>query len=205
MSKSSVYSAITTMTANGNSAAVDLSSLGTAFQVDIYFGTGVTFDSGSLQLQASPDGGTTWLAVPGATAITTATANSYKASYSVYAGTQVRFALTGVVTASVLNPVIRATSLRYETTESFALTANGDTASFVLRDVFKPIGWAAFGTWGSGTLTLKVSPDGGTTWFALDSATANALKHTTNTAEEMLCKFTLAGATTPSLSIRVYG
>jgi len=203
MSKASLYHAFTTLSADGNTAAVDLSTLGTAFHIDVYFGAGVSFGSGNLQLQASPDGGTTWVDVPGAAAISAATANTFKTHLYLYGATRIRFKLAGSTTPT-LNPVVLATGLRYAPVKVFTFIANGDSAVFTMRDRLSPMGWAAWGTWDSGVLTLKCSPDGGTTWFAVDSASANALKHT-ESAEEILYKFTLASAASaPAINVRVY-
>lgn len=198
-----LYNVFATLSADGNTAALDLSSLGTAFHIDMYFKTGVTFGSGTVKMQASPDGGTTWLDVPGGGGITSATANSLKGHYTLYGCTQIRFNLAGATTPS-LDIAVQVQTIRYETVESFLLTDNGVAGPFTIRDVLDPLGWAAWGTFGSGTLTLQVSPDGGTTWFNIDSATAAALKHTSNAPEETLWRFSLAGATTPSIKIRVY-
>jgi hypothetical protein len=45
------------------------------------------------------------------------------------------------------------------------VTADGQSAEFTFKG-----GWGlllAAGTWGSGTITVQISPDGGTTWAAL--------------------------------------
>jgi len=49
-----------------------------------------TFDGGTVKLQASPDGGTTWIDIDG----TSATANSYK-PFSATSGEQLRADVSG--------------------------------------------------------------------------------------------------------------
>jgi len=207
MSKSTLYHVFDTLTAEAATPTLDLSSLGTAFHLDVYFGAEVDFDDGDLVLQASPDGGTTWLDVPGADVITTATANSFKTHMALYGCTRIRFDLRdtnpGAGNSAELDIVVKASALRFETVDHLAFLVDGDSQILTLRDYFSPIGWAAYGDFGGGTLTLKCSPDGGATWYAVDSTAAAALKHTI-TAEEVLMKFSLVGSTEPDLVVVVY-
>lgn len=56
-----------------------------------------------------------------------------------------------------------------------AQTANASSASFSLgsNGAIHKIGVLAWGTWATGSLTLEVSPDGGTTWIVVGTYTAN--------------------------------
>jgi hypothetical protein len=65
--------------------------------------------------------------------------------------------------------------------------------------------FAAQGTFGGGTATLEVSPDGGTTWFLLAAGlTANGLQHVlaANNVEQ-LARVKLTGSTSPTLTMFV--
>lgn len=198
----SVYTAHATISANGNSETVTLP--GKFSKVSLFFGAGVTFGSGTVKAQVSPDGGTTWIDSPNGGSITSATANAKKADYDIF-GPQMRWNLAGA-TGPTLNLATRAKEVAdgVEIAPT-ALTANGSTAAFTLPRGHDTgtFAWTAWGTWGSGTLALQASPDGGTTWYLVDSATANAFKHIT-TNEDTLYRFTLSGATNPSLDMRVY-
>lgn len=82
------------------------------------------------------------------------------------------------------------------------LTANGAT---------NPVRWyggrgsiAVWGTFGGGTVTLQMSPDGGTTWLNVDHSSDNYVTFTaggTGGFDLGLCmlRFNLTGATTPSV------
>lgn len=58
-------------------------------------------------------------------------------------------------------------------------------------------------TYGGGTLKLQVSPDGGTTWFAVDTMTANGVKHVTGNADQVF-RIKIGAATNPALTLKVY-
>ena len=72
------------------------------------------------------------------------------------------------------------------------------------------------GTWGSGTLTLLWSPDGGTTKIAVTDLTDSAISKTANfgvrgsfvtgdkNSDQIQLYATLAGATNPSLIVGFY-
>lgn len=82
------------------------------------------------------------------------------------------------------------------------LTANGATA---------PVQWSggegaayAWGTFGGGTVTLQLSPDGGTTWFNVDRPGDTYVTFAANGTGGFklgLCKlrFVLAGSTAPNV------
>lgn len=56
----------------------------------------------------------------------------------------------------------------------------------------------AFGTFGTGTLTIEASPDKGTTWFAVVAFTANGRESHYLSANEII-RATLSGATAPTV------
>jgi len=104
---------------------------------------------------------------------------------------------------------------RYETD---VVTTNTESSTITLINprsggdsVFKTIGIQ--GTFGSGTATLEVTIDGGTTWIPFTSAGA-AVEYTVNDVRNMrVCsdakepiklRFALTGATTPSIQMIVY-
>ena len=75
-------------------------------------------------------------------------------------------------------------------------------------------------SFGGGTVTGEVSPDGGTTWIPLKDDTGTAISTTTNAhfnfslasgsnnpiaGEQIRVRATLAGATSPSLTIVIAG
>ncbi len=78
------------------------------------------------------------------------------------------------------------------------LTTNTSTDAVGFRG--KPgVTMYAKGTWGSGTLTLAISPDG-SNWFSTTSTlTADGFKTITDRVKAV--RATLAGATNPSLTI----
>lgn len=205
------FTTLAAFAANGSSAAIDM-SVGCAFEVAVYHGAGVTFGSGTLKLQTSPDGGTTWLDVPSAT-WTAATANTIKTVFQPVYGTKLRVTLTGA-TSPTLNVNIRLSRIRFSQVELFSFTADATGATFVLpaslndATVGLPtadFAFAAYGTWGSGTMALEGSPDGGTTWFRYDTATADAFKHATGALiVDTLFRFKLTGATNPALSVVLF-
>lgn len=85
------------------------------------------------------------------------------------------------------------------------------------RDFYEWFGtFLAYGTWGSGTITYKISPDGGTTKIALKDASGTSITSTaddnftinlaggsTNTDAPKLY-VTMAGATNPSVTVVLY-
>lgn len=61
----------------------------------------------------------------------------------------------------------------------------------------------ANGTWGSGTLTIHLSPDGGTTYYDTGLALTDDGLLTVNVKDGDKIKLVLAGATSPDLDIAV--
>ena len=91
--------------------------------------------------------------------------------------------------------------------QSYNLTADGSTAALPTTST---VNVAAFGTFGSGTLTIQASYDNGTTWFALKDSAGAAGSFTADGAlnvevGEANLRFTLAGATSPNIDVVVTG
>lgn len=205
----SSYTALTALSADGQTAAIDL-GYATEAEVTVYLGTGATFGSGTLILQQSFDGGTTYYTVPNFSK-TSGTANTLLGKIPVIGGGKIRASLSGS-TSPTLNVCIKVEQVSSRKVQQFSLTANGSTAAFnfnpspaypVTTDVVDSyvMAWAGQGTWGSGTLVLEVSPDGGTTWFKQQAGiTANGIQYASSVTDT-LCRFTLSGATSPSLTI----
>lgn len=212
MSVSDSFTSFTTLSADGNTATFPLYKGGVS-EVTVYHGTGVTFGSGTLKLQVSPDAGTTWLDVPSAS-WTSATANMIKSVFSPVYGVLGRFNLAGS-TSPTLNIAVRVGQVRWAQVDQFSFTANGSSAPFLLPGTTNEatlgcpnsdFGYMAYGTWGSGTLTLQMSPDGGTTWYAyVAGQTANGTRHVSGSlVVDTLFRLTLTGATSPSITAQVF-
>lgn len=201
-----LYQSFATLAANGSTATFALP--GNVNAVSSYFGTGVTFGSGTLTLEVSPDGGTTWIST-GVT-ITTGTANTFRQTNIVF-GSLFRWTLSGATSPS-LDLRVRSAQVRYGVVDAFTFTANGSTAPFVVYNapeyLLAPNGFdlnlTASGTWGSGTLALEASPDGGTTWFRYTTLTANGYSTVNTGISDVLFRLTLSGATSPALAVRVH-
>jgi hypothetical protein len=188
-----------TFAANGNGAT--MSPKGTKHQVTVYFGTGVTFGSGTLTLMVSPDGGTTWIST--GNTITSATASTKVAATFTVNGTMFRWTLTGSTTPT-LAIATKLEQQHYREVRTIAFAADGSSDTFTMQYDESNIGFTAMGTWGSGSLTLQCSPDGGTTWFKVGTAvTANGYQRVTDLSDTMF-KFVLSGSTTPSLTVKFF-
>ena len=225
--ESALFSA--SLAANGSTAALVLPSSGLNL-VEVYLGTGATFGSGTITVQSTVDGGTTWVTSPiGTATFTSGTANSFVNRFLVY-GPQVRFTLAGA-TSPVLDIRAKAVEVREPrgiaasapnspsigAPVTFSFTANATSATIMVPSYREhetsDIAIAASGTFGSGTLTLQTSPDGGTTWFAIGTAVTaagyitvgapltNPLATTANT--HSMYRLVLTGATSPAITARV--
>lgn len=65
--------------------------------------------------------------------------------------------------------------------------------------------WVAWGTWGSGSMKLQLSPDHGTTWIDMDSVTATANGGQLVDLPRIQIRAALSGSTAPSLNSTLYG
>lgn len=193
--------------ANGQTSSIVSNALDT--EVTVYLGANATWGAGTLIIQESFDGGTTWVSHPSAS-WTAGAANTQLGKVTLDAPLW-RFSLSGATSPSLLIAYKQEVN-RFANSVGFSLTANGSTPTFTVPELANAVGstsfdtpdnampWVAFGTWGSGTLALQVSPDGGTTWFNVDTATAN-IKKLTKPVTDTLFRFTLTGATAPSLTM----
>lgn len=206
------FTKLATLAASGSSVGIPLGQA-TEAEVTLYVGANATWGGGTLTLTQSFDGGTTWLTVPNVSA-TAGVANQVLGRYTVIGGGQIRATLAGATTPS-LDIAVKVEQVKNRPVLNYTLTANGSTPSFVISEetpampvtnLSTPANvlmWAAQGTWGSGTLVFEVSPDGGTTWYKqLAGITANGLGYSQGLSD-VLGRFTLSGATTPSLSLFV--
>lgn len=187
-----------TISADGNTTAVTLPGLYN--RVTVNLGTTATFGSGTVKVQASPDAGTTWVDVTSAS-FSSATAATKKADYNVY-GTKVRLNVAGS-TNPTLDLQVRAKLVNRCARKRFTFTADATGTQFQLPTENTLLGWIAWGTWGSGTLHLQASPDNGTTWVDVNTATANAYKAITDN-EDTVFRFKLTGSTSPALTVDAY-
>jgi hypothetical protein len=218
-----------TLSANGSTTSMTLPSAGLNL-LEVYLGTGATFGSGTVTVQSSPDGGTTWVTSPiGTATFTSGSANTLVNRFFVY-GPVVRFTLAGATSPSLDIRAIakevrepRGASASAPNSPSigapvtFAFTANATSATIMVpsydQSLVTDVAVAASGTFGSGTLTLQTSPDGGTTWFAVGTAVTAAgyitvgtpllvpMQLTANT--HRMFRLVLTGATSPAISARV--
>jgi len=79
-----------------------------------------------------------------------------------------------------------------------AVAADGNSSVYVWRGGKGTLVGA--GTFGSGTLSVQVSLDNGTTWVGLASATMTAASAITFEVHRCQMRFNLAGATGPTLN-----
>jgi hypothetical protein len=217
MSRSILTGTYAAIVADVDGAAIDLSP-GVINEVSLYVGANATWGSGTLKLQVSPDGGTTWLDLPATSSWTSGTLNKKLGVVNVVHGTQIRLVMTGSTTPS-LNIMYRIARVRFGQTLTFAMSVDGSTAAFTLPGTLNTVtgsgnpnpdfGWTAYGTWNGATVTLQGSPDGGTSWFNVSStavATANAHKVESGVAlVDSLFRFTLSddGAST-ALTVKAF-
>jgi hypothetical protein len=225
--ESALFSA-STLAANGSTAAMVLPSTGLNV-VEVYLGAGATFGSGTITIQMTTDGGTTWVTSPlGTATFNSGTANTFVGRFLVY-GPQVRFTLAGATSPSL---DIRAVAKEVREPRAIAasspnggsigapavwsFSANATTPIFTVpsneQSLVTDMLVVASGTWGSGTLTLQTSPDGGATWFnAAAGITANGViafgsplvvPQATAALTQRLFRLVLSGATSPSLAVR---
>jgi hypothetical protein len=139
------------LTADGQSASVELPAA--VCDVELYLDDAETWGGGTLILESSHDGGTTWVAVTGAS---WTAGDGYIAKVRCY-GQDLRLSLSGSTTPS-LTATVKAVAVSEAHIHNVTLTANGTT------DVVLPRGKAyairVTGTFDSGSLTVEESPDG---------------------------------------------
>lgn len=186
------------LTADGNTAAFSLP--GDVCDIDVYIADAETWGGGTLKMQTSFDGGTTWVDVPNAS--WTSGDGLLSAGVRAY-GRDVRFNLAGA-TSPVIDVTIKAVAVSQASVEVYGpLTDNGNTV------VLAPRGGAVAvfvkGTWDSGSLTLSHSPDG--TLYVdsgMTAITANGGGFFTNTCGDTLLRLVLASVAAASADLDVW-
>lgn len=199
-----------TLAANGQTA-VEVLPQG-EYEAEVYVQASPTWGAGTLKLQGSPDGGTTWIDFPATSSWTTGGNKLTNTTpIRIPAGIdRLRFDLAGATGPSITpqlvvrkadsNVVLGAQPSREPV--KFTFTADGTGASFYLNDAPEMVGLVGWGTWGAGTITLQTSPDAGTTWYALDTLTANGIKRVTGLRDNLF-RLVLSGSTSPALTVVV--
>lgn len=193
----STTNAFAELTANGQSAAFECP--GDVNDIDVYLDDAETWGGGTLIVQSSPDGGTTWIAVASAS---WTSGDGYLGSVRAY-GRDIRLSLSGATTPS-LTVTVRATSVASVVRKVATLTANGNT-DFALNRA-GDFALFALGTWDSGSLTLSVTPDN-TSYYdsGLTALTADGGQAYTNTAGDTQLRLVLASVVTASdIDVYVY-
>ena len=138
---------------NGSSATYQLP--GDVCDVDVYIADSPTYDSASITVQASNDGGTTWVTQTGLSAITTG--DGYIASFRCY-GPALKLLTASVAAAGAdIDVTMKATAV-VSTASKYEITANGNTD--VVLSKAGPCFVYINGTWDSASVTLSQSPDG---------------------------------------------
>lgn len=181
------------LTANGNTVAFELP--GAANDVSVFLMEGAAYGAGTLHMESSFDGGTTWVDVPTAS---WTSGDGHLGTYAVH-GSDIRFNLAGATAPSDMTVQVSATARNQWTVNAGTITANGSVDVLLGR---KPAAATLFavGTWGTGTLKLQFSVDGGTTWYDGASLTANGGGEFDNSdADATIWRINLAGATSPDL------
>ena len=143
--------------------------------------TNVTYGSGTVKVQCSPDGGTTWHDLPSGS-FTSGT--GLKSTYTVF-GTHVRLNLAGATNPNIDLQIALYASQSLGEVEKGTI-ANGETSSDIqLEKAADKIALFASGTFSSTVVHLKATIDGGTKYQSLGSlsatnmlvVTANSLIH----------------------------
>jgi hypothetical protein len=185
------------LTANGQSAAYEMP--GDVCDVDVYLDDAETWGGGTLIVQSSPDGGTTWISVASAS---WTVGDGYLGTVRAY-GRDIRLSLSGATSPS-LTVTVRATPVASVVRKVATLTANGNT-DFALS---RAGGFALFalGTWDSGSLTLSLTPDNLTYYDSgLTALTADGGQAYANTPNDTQLRLVLASVVTASdIDVYVY-
>jgi hypothetical protein len=189
----SVSNLFATLAADGSTAALVLG--GPVNTVNVFLKEGASDGGGTLIMQVSFDGGTTWTTVPSAS---WTSGDGILGQYTVY-GQHIRFTLSGATSPTNFVIQVSAVALSPESQSSGNFVADGTTLFLFGR---APAAGALYGdgTWGSGTLKLEFSTDGGTTWYDTGaSLTADGSAAFTNVAGATVFRAALSGATSPVL------
>ena len=177
------------LAATGATASFELP--GDVNEVDVYLKDGADDGTGTLKMQTSFDGGTTWVDVPTAS---WTSGDGLLGSYTTF-GRDVRFDLAGATSPSDVIVTIVAKPVASYVEYLGPLTANGNT-DLVLS---KPGKFAIFakGTWDSGSLTVSETPDG-SSYFdtGVAAITANGGGEYANSADNSTMRLVLASVVT---------
>lgn len=190
------------LTDDGNSASFELPAV--ANEVNVFLADGADYDDGTLKLQSSPDGGTTWIDVPGAS---WTSGDGLVGTYMVF-GQDVRFnaASVGAASASLTPQITYKAASTPEAVAYDTLTADG-TPNIVFRRAPDLVVLMTDGVDGGGTTNFQVSPDGGTTWYDTGAAitAAGAIEFDNSNLKSRLFRVELAGSTEPTLQYWAFG
>ena len=205
---------------NGSNIVVDP---GNDVILSIYTGANATIGGGTLTLQVSPDGGTTFVDTADIS-VTVVSADSLVAHVQAK-GSLFRLNLNGStapnldIDVTVIETRSRGTGNQERIgvgSGSSSFTVDG--TSVVHRNVrndSQQVAWSAVGTFGSGTVTLQYTIDGGTTWKDADTLSADGyakvstglvLSEVDDNVYAFLdqWRFVLSGSTSPVLTARLY-
>lgn len=187
------------LTADGNTAALALAR--EANTVDVYLQEGANDGAGTLKMQSSHDSGTTWVDVPSAS---WTTGDGLLGQYTAF-GSQIRFNLNGSTTPSGMIVQVSAKGVSPINVFEQKVTANG-TWEFNLPAKPDTVAFRAAGTWDSASAKIEHSPDGGTTWYDINTAiTADGGNDATNTANSTLFRLNVTSIVTlADLDVAVY-
>lgn len=186
------------LTANGNTVAYEAAQ--PANEVSVFLQEGANDGGGTLKMQSSPDGGTTWVDVPTAS---WTSGDGHLGTYDVH-GQDIRFNLASATGPSGMVVQISVKAKTLARVQTYALTADGNTANILLGHKPTTVTMFGDGTWGSGTAKLQYTMDGGTTWYDAGSLTADGGARFDNTnVGATIFRINLAGATSPDLNFWV--
>lgn len=185
------------LSADGQTASFELP--GDVCDVDVYIDDADDFGTGTLKPQVSPDGGTTWIDVPGES---WTSGSGFLGQIKAY-GRDIRFDLAGATSPDITVQIVAKARSQAEI-KRVTLTADGNEVVTLPRG-FAEYAVFSYGDFGTGTAKVEESPDGGTTYYDTSvSDTADALTVVTNTAANHNLRVDLSGATSPSLTVDIY-
>lgn len=179
------------LAADGNTAAFEAGA--DINTVSVYLTDGASDGGGTLKMQSSFDGGTTWVDVPSAS---WTSGDGRLGVYTVY-GRDIRFNLASATSPTNMNVTVKCEPIG-SSVERFALTANGSTDMVIPRKS----AFAVFlkGTFDSGSLTITESPDGAVYFDSgYTAVTAAGGASLANTGGNALFKLVLASVTTAAV------
>lgn len=181
------------LTADGQTASFELP--GAASTVSVFLKEGASDGTGTLKMQSSFDGGTTWVDVPDAT---WTSGDGHLGTYTVH-GSDVRFDLASSTSPSDMIVQVNAVAQNQWSVHSGNFAADG-SVDVVLSKKPDTVTLFLVGDDGTGTVTLQYTLDGGTTWYNAASMTAaGGTRFDNSDAQATVWKVDLADATDPVL------